>query len=125
MCTLLLILLKRNVLGNVRNIKRLIADTFQIRNHFQGRRNHTQIGRHRLLHQQKPHTEPFNIPFVLVDLHFNAADFFGKVLVVLQQCLNGTGNGIFAECSHLNHFGIQRCQLCFVVFSHYPNLPEI
>ena len=79
----------------------------------------------RLLHEQKAHALALDIPFHLVDLQFGVCHLLGNCPVVLQQTLNGSGNCILAKCAHLNHVGIEGFQLCGVVLSHYPNLPEI
>ena len=70
---------------NFGNIRRLIAYTLHIGNHFECGGYCSQIPRHRLLLQKQPHAQIFYIPFLLVNLPVGFKYGFFERLVIIYK----------------------------------------
>ncbi len=80
-----------------RDIRRLVADAFQIGDHFQRRGDQTQISGDGLLFEQEFETERLDGALLRIDLPFKLERPSGGVLVLFGQRLGGACNGLFRQ----------------------------
>ena len=108
--------------GQLRDVRRLVPDPFQIGNHLQRRGDLPQVPCHGLLLQQQLQAEVLHLPLLLVDLPLRLPGGACQVLVTLHQGLGRGRDGILTQGAHLDHFHVQPLQLLAKSVSHLTSL---
>ena len=101
----------------------LIADALHIRDHLQRGGNTPQVAGHRLLVQQQPQAQVFNVPLLPVDVPIQRRHLLRQRLVPRGQRPGGQRDYPLTQRAHLDELPVQLGQLLVKTAPHYPNLP--
>ena len=111
------------ILDDLRDVLRLIADALHVRDHLQRRRDLAQVARDRLLLEQELETQRLNIALLLVDLRVERPDLLRQLRIRLRERLGRERDDLLAQRAHLDHLPVQERELFIKPASHQPNLP--
>ena len=84
------------------DIRRVVADAFEIAGDLQRGDDLAQIARHRLAQRQQPHRQIVEIAFELIDLVVGLDDLRRQIAVALDDGLDRGGELAFRHPAHLD-----------------------